>query len=308
MSYSSRSTCDPNDLFDYNSEHRSDTGGSDGAIIEAQKFGKDLPYITWKDIRNGYQLAKPKYLLAKDLPHALQDHMNAMDTYWRAMPMNRVIFEASIVENTMHDEPDAPLIKILNDIDDEPTPPWEFHYSNQMWHGEGVPAPDLLDLISCDCRGGCDPKSETCACLKRQRSETLDYTPDFAYDQKGQLTAFDIPIFECNDLCGCGNECRNRVCLKATLLLLGSCPQCSGCSARSNMCREHWENKRQGMGSASIYIYIASVIPAHQRPTGVFAGPKKIPSGTFIGIYAGELLTDAVSEMRGLYVSSALHC
>src|ERR1700733_3278969 len=84
-------------------------------------------------------------------------------------------------------------------------------------------------------------------------------------------------------------------------------PQCSGCSTRSNVCREHWENKRQGMGSASIYIYCIR-IPRSPKTTGVFAGPKKIPSGTFIGIYAGELLTDAVSEMRGLYVSSALHC
>jgi [histone H3]-lysine9 N-trimethyltransferase SUV39H len=265
-SYSSRSTCDPHDLFDYNSEQRSDTGGSDGVIIETQKFGKDYPYITWKDIRTGIQRAKPKYLLAKDLPHALQDHMNAMDTYWRAMPMNRVIFEASIVENTMNDEPDAPLIKIFNEIDDEPTPPWEFHYSNQMWHGEGVPAPDLLDLISCDCRGGCDPKSVTCACLKRQRSETLDYTPDFAYDQKGQLTAFDIPIFECNDLCGCGNECRNRVCLnKATLLLPGSSHNVQVVQQGRTCAVNIGKTKDKGWGQQA-YIYIASAFPAHQRP------------------------------------------
>jgi hypothetical protein len=35
---------------------------------------------------------------------------------------------------------------------------------------------------------------------------------------------------------------------------------------------------------------------------GVFAGSKKIYSGTFIGIYAGELLTDEVGEQRGLLV------
>jgi histone-lysine N-methyltransferase SUV39H len=33
---------------------------------------------------------------------------------------------------------------------------------------------------------------------------------------------------------------------------------------------------------------------------GVFAGSKRIPSGSFVGIYAGELLTDAVGEERGL--------
>jgi [histone H3]-lysine9 N-trimethyltransferase SUV39H len=32
---------------------------------------------------------------------------------------------------------------------------------------------------------------------------------------------------------------------------------------------------------------------------GVFAGPRKIYNGTFIGIYAGELLTDEVGEERG---------
>ncbi len=34
--------------------------------------------------------------------------------------------------------------------------------------------------------------------------------------------------------------------------------------------------------------------------TGVFNGLKKIPQGTFIGIYAGELLTDEEAHMRGL--------
>jgi hypothetical protein len=212
-SRSSRSSHDPIELFDYSPERRSDTAGSDGAVVEIRKFDNgDLPFLTWEDIRVATRHSKPNYRLAKDLPHTLQDHMNAMDPYWRAMPMNRTIFEAAIVENTMDDEPDAPPIRIVNDVDDEPTPPWEFHYSNQVWHGEGVPGPDLLNLVSCDCEGGCDPKSESCACLKKQRNITREYTPDFAYNHKGQLAACDIPIFECNDLCGCGNECRNRVC------------------------------------------------------------------------------------------------
>jgi histone-lysine N-methyltransferase SUV39H len=37
-----------------------------------------------------------------------------------------------------------------------------------------------------------------------------------------------------------------------------------------------------------------------EKGWGVFAGSKKIPSGSFVGIYAGELLTDAESEQRGL--------
>lgn len=35
---------------------------------------------------------------------------------------------------------------------------------------------------------------------------------------------------------------------------------------------------------------------------GVFAGHKKIPEGTYIGIYSGELLTDDVAHERGVYV------
>lgn len=42
-------------------------------------------------------------------------------------------------------------------------------------------------------------------------------------------------------------------------------------------------------------------IPSHDwRLTGVFNGSKKIPQGTFIGIYAGELLTDGEAHERGL--------
>jgi histone-lysine N-methyltransferase SUV39H len=171
-----------------------------------------FPIITWKDIREAARKSNPKYYLAKDLPHDLQDYMNALDPSYREMSMSRTIFEANIIENTMDDEPDAPPIRIINEIDDEPTPLWEFHYSNQMWHGEGVPPPNILNLISCDCEGGsCDPRSKTCACLQRQRKYTSECTPDFAYDHRGRLKHDEIPIFECNDLCGCDEKCRNRV-------------------------------------------------------------------------------------------------
>ena len=36
--------------------------------------------------------------------------------------------------------------------------------------------------------------------------------------------------------------------------------------------------------------------------TGVVAGNKKIPKGSYIGIYAGELLTEQEGEARGRYV------
>lgn len=36
---------------------------------------------------------------------------------------------------------------------------------------------------------------------------------------------------------------------------------------------------------------------------GIFAGPKKIPANSFIGIYAGEYLTDEQCEQRGMCVA-----
>lgn len=36
------------------------------------------------------------------------------------------------------------------------------------------------------------------------------------------------------------------------------------------------------------------------RHLGVFAGRQKIPKGSFIGIYAGELLTENEGEERGM--------
>ena len=64
---------------------------------------------------------------------------------------------------------------------------------------------------------------------------------------------------------------------------------------------EHWKDEGEGLGCGhSFFLPTAHRIDCF---LGVFAGPKKIPSGTYIGIYSGELLTDAESEMRGLFVS-----
>jgi histone-lysine N-methyltransferase SUV39H len=140
----------------------------------------------------------------------LQDYFNALPAMYRKTDEARLIFEAAIRESTANDEPDAPPIEIHNKLDDEVTPPWEFHYSNKMWHGEGVPGPDLKSLSGCDCEGRCDPKSKTCLCVKKQ-AKYLDKR-GFVYNDKGRLiNPVHYPIFECNDFCGCGEECQNRV-------------------------------------------------------------------------------------------------
>ena len=154
-----------------------------------------------------------------DLPHIFQDYVNDAPMYLRALPEMRRVFEAMIMENTVQDEPDAPKIEVQNEVDDEPTPPWEFYYSNEMWLGEGVPRPDIDNLVRCTCKGGCNPKSKTCACLKRQRDACQDPNLEFAYDKTGKLKIPGYPIFECNDLCGCGDECRNRVCIHLKIFI-----------------------------------------------------------------------------------------
>ena len=170
-----------------------------------------LTIINWREFRHNIKNFTPKYYLGKDLPHTLQDYINHMSEWTRALPDMRTVFTAAIRENTALDEPDAPPIQVENSVDDEPTPPWEFHYSNQMWHGDGVPPPDMENLISCDCIGRCDPRSKTCACALRQQEAFGNQNADFAYDNKGRLKEPGYPIFECNDLCACDDDCRNRV-------------------------------------------------------------------------------------------------
>ena len=167
--------------------------------------------LTWKDFRKDLNNFTPKTYYAKDLPHALQDHINSMSEYTQKMEGMRDLFKATILENTVEDEPNAPPIEIWNNVDNQSTPPWEFYYTNNMWLGEGVPPPNIKTLVSCNCKGGCNPKSKTCACLLRQREAACDPSLEFAYDKNGKLKVPGYPIFECNDLCGCSDECRNRV-------------------------------------------------------------------------------------------------
>lgn len=197
--------------------------------------------LTWKDFRKDLNNFTPKTYYAKDLPHALQDHINSMSEYTQMMEGMRDLFKATILENTVEDEPDAPPIEIWNSVDTQSTPPWEFYYTNNMWLGEGVPPPDIKTLLSCTCKGGCNPKSKTCACLLRQREATGDPQLEFAYEKNGRLKIPGYPIFECNDLCGCSDECRNRVSLYCYILFFFFSSDfviyLSGCPERSQSSR-----------------------------------------------------------------------
>ena len=45
--------------------------------------------------------------------------------------------------------PLPPPMRIINEVDGDATPPWEFHYSNVMWHGKHVPKPNRKDRVGC---------------------------------------------------------------------------------------------------------------------------------------------------------------
>lgn len=166
-------------------------------------------------------IPSPTYCRLSDLPSTLLDYVNNIPDSIRKSLVFRRIFEAAIAENTAEDEPDAPPITVINEIDDEPTPPWEFFYSNKLWYHEDVPPPDYDKLVGCNCVGECDPESETCACLTRQTNLWPDGVQSgfgFSYDEDGMLKNWDETIVECNDLCQCTNKCRNRVSIKTLVL------------------------------------------------------------------------------------------
>ncbi len=179
--------------------------------------------VSWRKDRQ--RIAKehaPITQLAENIPHDLHDRLNALPTSARqAGNMQVLIFEAEIRHNTVVDEPQAPPIAIINEVDDEPTPPLEFYYSNLMWHGKGVPKPDYDNLQGCDCVGPCDPMSKTCSCVRRQK-EVMKQSglSGFIYDKKGRLRATEYPVFECNMNCGCSDDCLNRVCLSTYVIYI----------------------------------------------------------------------------------------
>lgn len=251
--------------------------GGDAASVEQLEDGVEYymggyPVVTWNSYSQAQRLLPPKYRLAKDLPHELQDRVNALPQSYRNSPQATVLFEA-MIDEAMDDELGAPPISVINEVTDEGAPPWEFVYTNQMWYGEGVPSPDIKNLKSCGCVGRCDPKSKMCGCAKRQRHQLKRYITDntipdtwngvpFMYDSKGSLQFFGMPIFECNDFCGCDEDCPNRVVQRGRR-------------------------------------YVVNIKRTESKGWGVFNGPKKIPGGSFIGIYAGELLTVEESDRRG---------
>ncbi|KAF9531381.1 hypothetical protein CPB83DRAFT_761575 [Crepidotus variabilis] len=207
----------------------------------------------------------PKVYHSSDLQTSLHDQMNSLRGPIAAHPDLRDVYEATILQNTADDEPNAPPIAIRNDIDDEPTPPWNFYYTNKMWHGEGVPDPDIKNLKGCECKGKCNSKSKKCACAVKNQ-QVQDGAPN-GYDPNGMLLSAG-PVFECNSMCGCDEDCYNRV-------------------------------VQQGRK------YDIAIQKTRHKGWGIFNGKTHIPKFRFIGIYSGEILTDKEAHKRGLYYNAA---
>jgi hypothetical protein len=155
---------------------------------------------------------EPPYKTTDNVPDAIHLHMNAVGPRKRQLANARGIFEAQIAQA---EDPRAPPIKIYNPIDKEPCPAFEFVYSNEMWYDTEIGAPNYKDIKGCDCVGGCENNSTTCACLARQEYWTNDPREEghegFAYADDGTLLDRSYPVFECNWKCGCDETCRNRV-------------------------------------------------------------------------------------------------
>lgn len=183
------------------------------ALAETTKIGVRASVFSWE--KDGDAIAKEFadiYASADKLPHMLEDQLNSLpDFARRASDMQRKVFEAAI--RVAERGRKAPHIKIVNNVDDELTPPIEFHYTNLMYHTNGVPRPDFDGLKGCGCRGGCDPYSKTCSCAAKQLEETAYYLDGrgFGYTEAGTLVHTRIPVFECNAKCGCDESCQNRV-------------------------------------------------------------------------------------------------
>jgi len=102
----------------------------------------------------------------------------------------------------------GPPVWVVNDIDDEPCPPLVFKWIEEYHLAPGVPIRDETFSVGCSCPG------EDCDLADPQACECLDDSEEkkFAYDQDGLIHhPPGTAIVECNNRCGCGRTCPNRV-------------------------------------------------------------------------------------------------
>jgi Pre-SET motif len=102
----------------------------------------------------------------------------------------------------------GPPVWVVNDIDSEPCPPLVFQWIEEYYLGAGVPVRDDHFSTGCSCPGDeCDLRDpNACECLDDSEEKK------FAYDINGLIHhPPGTAIIECNNRCGCGRSCPNRV-------------------------------------------------------------------------------------------------
>ncbi|KAG6848831.1 hypothetical protein H0H93_013652 [Arthromyces matolae] len=254
------------DLKDaYSSPSTSPPPPDDYSIIAPAKSFGGFQSLNWRTHRENIQ---PKCYFSRDLPHMLQDIINNFSEALRFHRSLKTVMEAAIRENTAEEEPDAPLIEIINEVDADPTPPWEFHYSNKMWLGDDVPLPDPSKLVH-----------------YVNRKDALVHGGSLnGWMAYGRLRVSCLTV---------------KASYKVPIILYSSVM--IYVDAVTSVAIE-WAFRhlvadfvvQQGRKCA------ISIQKTPEKGWGVFAGKYKIPAGSFIGIYAGELLTDKVGEIRGI--------
>ncbi|KAJ3812108.1 hypothetical protein F5876DRAFT_25320, partial [Lentinula aff. lateritia] len=223
-----------------------------------------FPTLTWSHTRALLRRLPAAHKYSTATSHTMHDYINSYAPQMRMYPQMRLVYEAMMRENTVDDEPDAPEIKIYSETSEDPTPPWEFYYTNHMLLSPALAPPSLLSLTSCSCPSGhCHLRKSSCPCWALQQSHTGPYdVSGFMYDASGLLKKPGLPVFECGSLCACSEECRNRV------------------VSQGRKCK-------------------VMLKKTENKGWGVFAC-ERIPKGMFIGIYAGELLGHEESEERAI--------
>ncbi|CAL8109848.1 unnamed protein product [Orchesella dallaii] len=164
-----------------------------------------------------------------------------------------------------------PKIIIENNADFE-GPPQNFSYKNTSEVGIGVQIADHIK-IGCDCKKGCRDKYKKRKGHKGPREPASKCCPEesgveLAYNKQKKLKIRPgRPIYECNDSCTCDSNCVNRVVQDGWTSMAGM----EMCIFRtSNSCG--WAVKTL----------------------------KPIPKGTFVGLYAGEIINRNQAGRRAI--------
>ncbi|KAK9465388.1 hypothetical protein V1512DRAFT_266219 [Lipomyces arxii] len=153
----------------------------------------------------------------------------------------------------------GPPITIYNDVDDNTAPDFNFVLVSDYIYTEGVAPPNLEAESGCNCplTGCVDPNICDCA----EPRIDLDGNEEMVFPYiPGPYLDVNDNVVECNVLCSCPLECRNRVTQQPRSLEL-----------------QLFYSKLKGWGLRS---------------------PRMILGGTFVLTYPGEIITSSEAERR----------